>query len=85
MLFRSHLHETIAAGSNNRLILEALRKVNQLRRIVEYGTQLDKQRLHRQCEEHLTLIDLLLKGERMEASHFLRAHLGGANITKLGE
>jgi DNA-binding GntR family transcriptional regulator len=80
-----HLHETIAAGSNNRLILEALRKVNQLRRIVEYGTQLDKQRLHRQCEEHLTLIDLLLKGERMEASHFLRAHLGGANITKLGE
>ena len=79
-----HLHETIVAGAGNRFLLDSLRTINQLRRVVEYGTRLDRQRLHRQCEEHLQLIDLLLRGERMEAARFLRAHLNGARITKTG-
>lgn len=80
----SHFHETVAAGSGNRFVLDALRNVNQMRRIVEYGTLLDRSRLHRQCEEHLQLIELLVRGERMEASLFLRQHLNTARITKLG-
>lgn len=80
-----HLHETIVSGANNRFLLESLRTINQMRRIVEYGTKLDQSRLHQQCNEHLVLIDLLLKGERMEAAHFLRQHLGGALTTKIGE
>lgn len=80
----SHFHETVAAGSSNRFVLDALRNVNQMRRIVEYGTLLDRSRLHRQCEEHLQLIELLVRGERMEASLFLRQHLNTARITKLG-
>ena len=79
-----HLHETIVAGARNRFLLDSLRTINQLRRVVEYGTRLDRQRLHRQCEEHLQLIDLLARGERMEAAHFLRQHLNGARITKTG-
>ncbi len=79
-----HLHETIVAGARNRFLLDSLRTINQLRRVVEYGTRLDRHRLHRQCEEHLQLIDLLLRGERMEAAHFLRQHLNGARITKTG-
>jgi DNA-binding GntR family transcriptional regulator len=55
-----------------------------MRRVVEYGTRLDRARLHRQCEEHLVLIDLLVRGERMEASQFLRQHLNTARITKIG-
>lgn len=31
------------------------------------------------------LIELLVKGERMEASQFLRQHLNTARITKVGE
>jgi DNA-binding GntR family transcriptional regulator len=80
-----HFHETVIAGAHNRFLLDSLRTLNQMRRIVEYGTRLDRSRLHRQCEEHLMLIDLLVKGERMEASQFLRQHLNGARITKLGE
>lgn len=80
----SHFHETVAAGCGNRFVLDALRNVNQMRRIVEYGTLLDRSRLHRQCEEHLQLIELLVRGERMEASLFLRQHLNAARITKLG-
>jgi DNA-binding GntR family transcriptional regulator len=80
-----HFHETVIAGSGNRFLLDSLRTVNQMRRVVEYGTRLDRSRLHRQCEEHLILIDLLVKGERMEASQFLRQHLNTARITKIGD
>jgi DNA-binding GntR family transcriptional regulator len=38
--------------------------------------------MQRQCEEHLVLIDLVKRGERMEASHFLRNHLDGARKRK---
>ncbi len=79
-----HFHETVVAGAHNRFLLDSLRTLNQMRRVVEYGTRLDRARLHRQCEEHLVLIDLLVKGERMEASQFLRQHLNTARITKIG-
>lgn len=86
-LFRTgvHFHETAIAGARNRFFLDALRTINQMRRVVEYGVKIDRSRLHRQCEEHLALIELLVKGERMEAAHFLRQHLHVARITKLGE
>ena len=86
-LFRAgvHFHETMIAGAGNRFLLDSLRTINQMRRVVEYGTKLDRSRLHRQCEEHLMLIDLLVKGERMEASQFLRQHLNTARITKIGD
>jgi DNA-binding GntR family transcriptional regulator len=86
-LFRAgvHFHETVVAGANNRFLLDSLRAVNQMRRVVEYGTRLDRSRLHRQCEEHLMLIELLRQGERMEASQFLRQHLNAARITKIGD
>ena len=80
-----HLHETIVAGAHNRLLLDALRKVNQLRRLVEYRAKLDRERMRQQCEEHLVLIDLLRRDERMEASHYLRQHLAGARRRKAGQ
>lgn len=80
-----HFHETVVAGAHNRFLLDALRSVNQMRRVVEYGTRLDRSRLHTQCQEHLQLIALLTKGERMEASQFLRQHLNTARITKIGD
>lgn len=85
-LFRTgvHFHETVIAGSNNRFLVDSLRTINEMRRVVEYGTRLDRARLHRQCSEHLALIELLERGERMEAAHFLRRHLDMARITKLG-
>jgi DNA-binding GntR family transcriptional regulator len=80
-----HLHETIIAGAKSQILLDSLKRLNQMRRVLEYGTRLDRSRLYRQCEEHLLLIDLLVKGERMEASNFLRQHLNGARITKVDE
>ena len=85
-LFRAgvHFHETVVAGAGNPFLLDAVQGINRMRRVVEYGTRLDRSRLYQQCTEHLTLIRLLTAGERMEAAHFLREHLNGARITKLG-
>ncbi len=75
----AEFHEAIVACSGNRFLLDALRGVNQLRRVIEYHSQTgsvqDRSRMQRQCEEHLMLLDLLEAGERMEASHALRQHL----------
>lgn len=79
-----HFHETLVAGAHNRFLADSLRTINQMRRVVEYGTRLDQARLDRQCREHLVLIDLLVRNERMEASQFLRQHLNTARLTKVG-
>jgi DNA-binding GntR family transcriptional regulator len=75
----AEFHEAIVSCSGNRFLLDALRGVNQLRRVIEYHSQTgsvqDRSRMRRQCEEHIMLLDLLQAGERMEASHALRQHL----------
>jgi DNA-binding GntR family transcriptional regulator len=75
----SEFHEVIVACSGNRFLIDALRNVNQLRRVIEYhsqtGSPQDRGRMRRQCQEHLELLDLLQAGELMEASHAMRRHL----------
>jgi DNA-binding GntR family transcriptional regulator len=82
-------HEAIVGCSGNRFLIDSLRNVNQLRRVIEYhshtGSTTDRARLRRQCEEHLHLLDLLEAGDRMEASHWLRQHLDVVRAIKTGE
>jgi DNA-binding GntR family transcriptional regulator len=85
----SEFHEAIVACSGNRFFIDALRNVNQLRRVIEYHSHTsslqDRERMRRQCQEHLMLLDLLEAGERMEASHALRQHLDVVGAIKTGE
>jgi DNA-binding GntR family transcriptional regulator len=74
----SRLHEVIASASGNIFIQEALRRVNRLRRLMEYGKSVDRAAAMRRCKEHLTLIDLLLSGQREAAADFMRLHLRDA-------
>lgn len=82
-------HEAIVGCSGNRFLIDSLKNINQLRRVIEYhshtGSTPDRERLARQCEEHLHLLDLLEAGERMEASHMLRQHLDVVRAIKTGE
>lgn len=84
-LFRAgaQFHETLVACSNNSFLLEAIRNVNQLRRLVEYRVNVDRSRVYRQSEEHLQLLDLIEGGDRVEASYKLRQHLDVARSQKL--
>ncbi|SIR23271.1 DNA-binding transcriptional regulator, GntR family [Sphaerotilus natans] len=84
-LFRvgAEFHETVVACAGNSFLLESLRNLNQLRRLLEYRSNLDRTRLYRQSEEHLELLDLIEAGERVEASHRMRQHLDVVRGLKL--
>jgi DNA-binding GntR family transcriptional regulator len=73
------------ACSGNHLLLDALRKANQLRRVLEYRGDLDRSRFQRICEEHLMLLELIESGDRAEAAHALRQHLTVARWPKRAE
>ncbi len=74
----TRLHETIARCSGNAFILDALRRLNRLRRLIEYRKSVDREQALRRCQEHLQLIDLLLNDRREEAAAFLTQHLNNA-------
>jgi DNA-binding GntR family transcriptional regulator len=71
----SRFHETIIGCSGNAFFLDALRRVDNLRRLIEYHAMGDPGRFARQAREHLRLLDLLEAGERERAAAFLRRHL----------
>jgi DNA-binding GntR family transcriptional regulator len=77
-------HETIVAAAQNPFYLDAIRRVNRLRRLMEYRLTAGRSRMIQQCKEHLALLDILESGDYKEASIFLRKHLEGAQSSKLG-
>lgn len=73
----SHLHEVIAECSGNVFIVDALKRINRIRRLMEYrkvdNRSSDQQKF---CQEHIMILDLLLDDRRQEASDALKLHLG---------
>lgn len=80
----SRLHETLAGFSGNVFMADALKRVNRLRRLMEYRKAVDRRAAARRCKEHLVLIDLLLSGQREAAADFMRLHLRDAAREKAG-
>ncbi|PVE24189.1 GntR family transcriptional regulator [Microvirga sp. KLBC 81] len=75
-------HEELIKLSGNPFFHQALVRVNRMRRLLEYRSQVDRNRLQRQCSDHLEIISLLERGEVIEASYRMRQHLGGALVAK---
>ncbi len=78
----SDFHETIVGFSGNRFMVEAIRRVNATRRLLEYRAKYDRERLASQCREHLHLIEMLRHGSREEAARYLRKHLDVVRVLK---
>ncbi len=78
----SRFHETVVACSGNPFFLEALRRVDRLRRLIEYRAMGDPERFVQQAREHVRLLDMLEAGERSAAAVFLRKHLEVARAVK---
>ena len=74
----TRLHETIAGFSGNVFIVESLKRINRLRRLMEYRKAVNRVAAARRCQEHKTLIELLLSGQREAAADFIRLHLRDA-------
>ena len=78
----SRLHQAIIACSGNGFFVESLKRIDTLRRLMEYRQSLDRKYAVVRCQEHLQLVDMLLAGERQKASEFLRRHLSSVGREK---
>jgi DNA-binding GntR family transcriptional regulator len=78
----SGFHEDLAAMGGNRYVVQALTRVNQLRRLIEYGRPLDRERVRRVCDEHLAILAPLRAGDIPRAAELLERHLASEAIKK---
>ena len=69
-------HETIVAGSRNPFFLDALQRINGVRRLLAYRSSVSRGRYYEQAQDHLEILDLLEAGENEAAAERLRRHLG---------
>ena len=68
-------HEEIMRAAGNPFYVEALRRVNSIRRLFAYRTYTDHDGIVRHIREHLRLLDLLGDDRRTEAAALMRRHL----------
>ena len=78
----ARFHEAIVSGANDPFLLDAMQRVNRLRRLLDYRTHQDRTRLVQSCKDHLALLALIESGDMAKAAAFLRKHLEGARKSK---
>jgi DNA-binding GntR family transcriptional regulator len=83
-LFESNcrFHETVAAWTGNRFVLQSLQRINSLRRLVEYRMI---RKVPPRVEEHIQILDTIEKHDLIAAASMLRAHLEAARLSKIQE
>lgn len=79
----SQLHEAIIECSRNSFFIDSLKRIDRLRRLMEYKQSLDRKYAIRRSREHVQIADLLLAGKREEASDFMRRHLSSVSVEKV--
>lgn len=79
----SQFHETLAKWSGNRFILQAVRRTDQLRRLVEYRQARSRSPRQTQAQEHLGILDAIEAADHLKAASLMRAHLEGARRGKV--
>jgi len=71
----AELHEMLVSFSKNEFFLRAIRSQNQLRRIVEIESFYADERVKASFDEHVAILEALLKGDRQWAATLLTRHL----------
>lgn len=79
----SRFHEIVASWSHNRFIVQSVKRVNQLRRLVEYRQASRRPQRLAQSQEHLQILDAIAKQDFVTAAALMRAHLDGARRAKV--
>lgn len=78
----ARFHETIAAWTGNRFILQTIKRLDQLRRLIEYRQAERRLPRKEQAEEHLAILDCISQGDFLGAATKMRDHLDGARKAK---
>lgn len=68
-------HEGIVGACRNPFFLDALHRINRVRRLLSYRSMVVRDRYREQCREHLDILGLLEQSRNTEAAEALRAHL----------
>ena len=79
----SRFHEVLAEMSHNRFVVQSLVRLNQMRRLFEYGRPLNRGWSGIVTGEHLAIIRLLRNGRVSEAADLLEEHLSTAVTEKI--
>jgi DNA-binding GntR family transcriptional regulator len=76
----AHFHEAIAAWSQNRFFLQAIRHQNSLRRMHQYADfpSLTPGQIEQSCRDHLRILDAIDRGDLARAETLLCEHLSQA-------
>ena len=68
-------HESLVVASGSTFFIDAIRRVNRLRRLISYRSMKDRSRYQAHCKEHLKILAVLEKGRNREAAAALKTHL----------
>lgn len=79
----SRFHETLAAWASNRFILQSVKRINQMRRLIEYRQASSRSPRLGQAKEHIEILDAIAKHDYVEAASLMRRHLDGARRAKV--
>lgn len=79
----SRLHESIIDCSRNVFFIESLKRIDRIRRLIEYKRSLDRKYAIVRCREHVQLVNLLLEDKRHEAAIFMTQHLSSVSVMKV--
>ncbi len=79
----SEFHETLAKWSGNRFIAQSVRRMDRLRRLVEYRQAQHRKPRQEQAVEHLAILEAIAAHDLLRAAALLREHLEGARRRKV--
>jgi DNA-binding GntR family transcriptional regulator len=79
----SQFHEAIVECSRNVFFIESLRRIDRIRRLIEYKRSLDRKYAIVRSREHVQLANLLLEGNRQDAAALMTQHLSSVAIMKV--
>ncbi|ADP18626.1 bacterial regulatory protein, GntR family protein 57 [Achromobacter xylosoxidans A8] len=68
-------HESLVEASGNPFFIDAIKRVNRVRRLLSYRSMQDRSRYQQHCDQHLAILDLLERERNEEASAELASHL----------
>lgn len=68
-------HDTVVNSSNNPFLIDAVNRLHHLRKLLEYRAYGQRNRVIKACEEHLLVMEALLRDEREQAATLLKDHL----------
>ena len=68
-------HEELIKGAGNPFLVETLRRMNRVRRLLVYRSMDDRRRYFGQSEEHLQILDAIENRRMDDAAALMRSHL----------